>query len=108
MEQDKSVFLLYEGDEWLSNDSMVLMGVFSSEESLKFNAEKLIRQRGDEHLDCAEYQNFFDYNETFNKDEKISLVIDDILMELLSRGATSGWSTNYSYQEATLDELGEI
>ena len=108
MEQDKSVFLLYEGDEWLSNDSMVLMGVFSSEESLKFNAEKLIRQRGDEHLDCAEYQNFFDSNETFSKDEKISSVVDDILLELLSRGSTSGWSTNYLYQEVILDELGEI
>ena len=98
MEQDKSVFLLYEGDEWLSNDSMVLMGVFSSEESLKFNAEKLIRQRGDEHLDCAEGQNFFDFDETFSKDEKISSVVDDILLELLSHGATSGWSTNYLYQ----------
>ena len=108
MEQDKSVFLLYEGDEWLSSDSMVLMGVFSSEESLRFNAEKLISVRGDEHLDFAEGQNFFDIDETFSKDEKISLVVDDILLELLSRGSTSGWSTNYSYQVVTLDELGEI
>lgn len=108
MEQDKSVFLLYEGDEWLSRDSMVLMGVFSSEESLRFNAENLIRQRGDEHLDFVEDQNFFDIDETFSKDEKISLVVDDILLELLSRGSTSGWNTNYSYQVAILDELGEI
>lgn len=43
--ETKKVYLLYEGDEWLSTDSLVLMGIFTSKQAFKFNAEKLIRQR---------------------------------------------------------------
>ena len=28
MEEKKSVFLIYEGDQWVSTDSLVLLGVF--------------------------------------------------------------------------------
>ena len=105
---EESVYLLYEGDEWLSTDSLVLMGIFTSDEYLKINAEKLIRQRQKQHLRDAEEQMKFDFDDCEHKEERIELVVDDILIELLSRGSTSGWATNYCYTSATLNELGEI
>lgn len=94
------VYLLYEGDEWLSSDSLVLMGIFTSKESFKANAEKLIRQRIKQHRRTAS-ENGWEYG-TDNE------IVDDILLELTSRGSTTGWETNYTTQSATLDELGEI
>lgn len=38
------VWLLYEGDEWLSTGSLVLMAICTSEESFRANAEKLIAE----------------------------------------------------------------
>lgn len=40
----KTVFLLYEGDAWLSSSSLVLMGVFEDEYKLNEAAETLIQQ----------------------------------------------------------------
>ena len=107
--EENSVYLLYEGDEWLSMDSMVLMGIFTSDEYLKVNAEKLIRERAKQHIRDAEGNfdpDYFEDCKTF--EEKTTVVVDDILTELMSRGSTSGWTTNYSITSATLNELGEI
>lgn len=106
-----SVYLLYEGDQYLSSSSLVLMGVFTSQESLKVNAEKLIRQKGKKHVRDREGQmvkgdDYFDDCKTM--DDKVNVVVDDILLELMSRSSTVGWETNYSIQLVTLDELGEI
>ena len=107
----EEVYLLYEGDEWLSKGSLVLMGIFTSDEQLKCNAEKLIRERGKKHVRdyesqmCAGDDYFEDCKTT---DDKVDVVVDDILEELLSRGATSGWEVNYCWTTAKLDELGEI
>lgn len=105
---EESVYLLYEGDEWLSTDSLVLMGIFTSDEHLKENAEELIRQRKKQHLRDAEEQTMFDFDDCDHDEERIEIVVDDILTELLSRGSTNGWTTNYCYTSATLNELGEI
>lgn len=109
--KEKNVWLLYEGDEWLSSDSLVLMGIFTSKESFKTNAEKLIRERGKKHVRDYEGQmckgdEYFEDCKTM--EEKITVVVDDILTELCSRGSTSGWEVNYCSTQATLDELGEI
>ncbi len=104
---EQTVYLLYEGDQWLSSDSMVLMGIFTNEEKLKVNAEKLIREHTSEHLNDAEGMDY-DFDDLETKKEKMDSVVEDILLELMSRHATSSWSTNYSFQEATLDELGEL
>lgn len=100
------VILLYEGDEWLSTDSLVLMGIFTSKESFKANAEKLIRQRAKQHLRDAE-DNGWEFDGCTTQDKK-DAVCEDILTELCSRGSTSGWTTNYTHANATLDELEEI
>lgn len=95
-----SVYLLYEGDEWLTTDSLVLMGIFTSPESLKVNAEKLIRQRIKQHRRVAK-ENGWEYD---SDDE----IVEDILLELTSRSSTVNWETNYSTQLVALDGLGEI
>ena len=99
--KQNSVYLLYEGNEWLNTDSLVLMGVFTSERMLRCNALELIKQRGKKHLR--------DVNDGMGCDfEDVDSVCEDILLELMSRGATSGYSTNYCYTMANLNELGEI
>ena len=107
MEQKDSVFLLYEGDEWLSNDSLVLMGVFSSLISLDFYADKLIRERGKEHLETAEEDGWV-FDEGLTEEEKVDEIVGTILLELMDRKSTSTWGTNYHIKEVSLDELGEI
>ena len=108
MEENGTVYLLYEGDNWLSRDSLVLMGIFSSEESLYCNAEKLIRERGEEHLKEHLRYDGWDFDEESTKQEKIDLVVEDILLELMSQKTTNGWGTNYYYQAVELDVLEEI
>ncbi len=97
-----SVFLLYEGDEWLSRDSMVLMGVFTNQAELKSAARELIEQRADEHLGVAKSKYDFDEGTTYED------VVDDIMTELFSRRSTVGWLTNYSIVEVKTNKLEEI
>lgn len=97
-----SVFLLYEGDEWLSRDSMVLMGVFTNQAELKSAARELIEQRADEHLDSAKSNYDFDEGTTYED------VVDDIMTELFSRRSTVGWLVNYSIVEVETNKLEEI
>ena len=62
------VYVLYEGDAWLSHSSLVPMGIFDSEENVFQAAESLIRDR------------FSDEDE-----------IDEMLEELVNYGQTSGY-----------------
>lgn len=107
MKQNDSVFLLYEGDEWLSKDSLVLMGVFSSLKSLDFYADKLIRERGKKHLETAEEDGWL-FDEGFTEEEKVDEIVGTILLDLMDRKSTDTWSINYLIKEATLDKLEEI
>lgn len=94
------VWLLYEGDEWLSTGSLVLMAICTSEESFRANAEKLIAERAAQHFRTAKGNGMdFDCKEG---------VCEDISLELRSRGATTGWDVNYCYTIADCDQLGEI
>ena len=47
----ESVYLIYEGDEWLATDSLVLMGVFTNQKKLWQSARQLIRQRAKANAD---------------------------------------------------------
>ncbi len=96
------VFLLYEGDERLLNNSMVLMGVFTNQVELKSAARELIEQRADEHLDIAKS------NYDFDDDATEEDVVEEILIELFSRGATQGWLTNYSVVKVETNKLESI
>ena len=41
----KEVYVLYEGDSWLSNSSLVPMGIFDNTDDLMVSARKLISER---------------------------------------------------------------
>ena len=49
--------LLYEGDQWLSKSSLVLMGVFTNEDDLKSGVEKLIREDANNNYTEEDKQN---------------------------------------------------
>lgn len=101
---NKSVYLLYEGDEWLSRSSRVLMGVFDSEEDLWNGAYDLIYERIDEHVDYAE-GNIFELEEGEHVDEQE--VMADLMNELKENWQTQGWVTNYVIKEVELNKLEE-
>lgn len=52
---DAKVYLLYEGDEWLSLHSLVLMGVFTSEKELESASNKVIHQKIDRNFNAEGY-----------------------------------------------------
>ncbi len=47
--------LLYEGDQWLSTGSLVLMGVFTERKPLVRAVCKMIRERLDDNFDPSQY-----------------------------------------------------
>lgn len=49
------VYLLYEGDEWLSNDSLRLRGVFTDTKELEKGAQQLIEKLADVNFDLRDY-----------------------------------------------------
>lgn len=95
----EKVYILYEGDECLSMDSLRLKGVFSDIEHLKVGARKLIEQRAKKYLAHARECSGYD-EDTTTKD-----VVEDIMIELFSRGSICGWGVNYTYEWVTLDEV---
>ena len=52
---NKEMYLLFEGDEWLSNDSLVCMGLFTSNKQLEAAVTQLIRQRIEDNFDPRDY-----------------------------------------------------
>lgn len=95
---NKNVFLLYEGDVYLSTDSLVLMGIFTSEKNLRKAVKKLIKERISENFDPTEYS----YPTT-----KTQFIKEQILdfMELFQ---TLTGSVKFMARKATLNKLGEI
>ena len=102
---EKVVYLLYECDEWLSKDSMVLMGIFDNDEYLWNGAYDLIYERIDEHVDYAE-ENIFELEEGEHVDEQE--VMADLMNELKENWQTQSWLTNYLIKEVELNKLEEI
>ena len=103
MNERQTVFFLYKGDTWLSTDSLVLMGVFSSEDLLKENAKKLIWEKRQEHLQWEKEQAF--------EDEKIRSMRDlcaDILDDLMRYKQSDYGYTRYLVKEVELDKLEEV
>ena len=103
MSKGRTVLLLYEGDLWLSTDSLVLMGVFSSEDLLEKNAKKLIWGKRQEHLRFEKEQAF--------EDEKIRSTRDlcaDILDDLMRFRQSEYGYTRYLVKEIELNKLEEV
>lgn len=98
----KKVYLLYEGDKWLTNSSLVLMGVFTSDEELRHACDKLIRQRIDKNYEAE------GYDDGWNKEEMKDALAQRIVKELLENRQTQTYTINYTIKEVELNKLGEI
>ena len=98
----KNVYFLYEGDEYLSSDSLILMGVFDNNDDLKTAAKELIKQRAEEHMRYA--LDNYTMDEDYTKED----VVNDLYDELLFNDQTSEGDTRYLIREVQLNVLGEI
>ena len=100
----KQVFLLYEGDQWLSTDSLVLMGVFTSDEELRIASDKLIHER----IDTNYEEEGYDDGEGWSKEEMKEDFAQQILNELIENRQTQTYTINYIIKEVEVNKLGEI
>ena len=98
------VYLLFEGDQWLTNENLVLMGIFDNENSLFSSALELINNRIDEHCHYAVTCLGFDEDDEDLKE----IVATDILHELKDNNQTQTWFTNYMIKEVQLNKLEEV
>lgn len=55
MNTKNKMYLLFEGDEWLSTDSLVCMGLFTNDDELEKGVTKLIKQRIKDNFDPRDY-----------------------------------------------------
>jgi hypothetical protein len=83
----KRVFLVFEGDAWLSTDSLVLMGVY--DDFTKAILDILEEMSDDGALDGEETR-------------------DSVAKMLLNYHETQGFGTNYIIKTANINEWGEI
>lgn len=79
---EKNVYILYMGDAWLSKTSLVVMGVFSSEENA---------------IESIDVDLGYSINE-----------LDDIKERLRRIGSTQGLDNNWMIVKCRLDEFGEV
>ena len=100
-----NVFLLYEGDAWLSRDSLVLMGVFSTEETLKKGAKSLIWERRKEHLQ-HEKCNICKGDTIRGMREICAGILDELMNDRYHQ--TIFGENGYQIKEVELDKLEEI
>lgn len=61
--ENKEVFLLYEGDSWLSTGSLVLLGVFTSTEKLVDGVCEYVHNNLNVYIDDEEVENADDVTE---------------------------------------------
>ena len=93
----RTAYLLYEGDQWLSTDSMELHGVFTNKRELEKAARKLIAKEAKQHLKDARDADIPAY------DTEVK-VCRGILDELMSEFQTCGWTTRYTIETVTINE----
>ena len=79
------VYVLYEGDAWLSSSSLVPMGIFDNTEDLMVSARELISER---------------YSD---EDE-----VEDMMLELGNYNQISGYDVNYLIKVVELNVLEEF
>lgn len=103
MSKGQTVFLLYEGDLWLSTSSLGLMGVFTSEDTLKKNAKKLIWERRQEHL---QYEK--DIHLDGDKIRSMRDICAKILDELIRHNHSDYGYTRYLIKKVELNKLEEV
>ena len=96
--------LLYEADEWLSTDSMVLMGVFTNKRALS----KAVRQSINDHLDDNFSEDDFDEDDLREDYEGCRKdFAEDMYVEWLNNGQTQK-NVNVYTCEVELNKFEEI
>lgn len=85
----KDIYLIYEGDAWLSKDSLVLMGLYED-----------LNQAKDAILNEMAESGSFD-EENGNDEEDVRSMLDNYRQ-------TQGLETNYLIETAALNTWGEI
>ena len=90
--------LLYEGDQWLSKSSLVLMGVFTNEDDLKSGVEKIIREDANNN-----------YTEEYKKNEvSMEDYIEESVYWLMSDRQLLGCYNSFLIRDVTPNLYGEI
>ncbi|MBR6140430.1 MAG: hypothetical protein IKQ37_01520 [Bacteroidaceae bacterium] len=97
--------LLYEGDQWLSTGSLVLMGVFTERKPLVRAVCKMIRERLDDNFDPSQYDKEClreDYEGCRNDYAR------QMFKEWKRNGQTQGADINIHTQECELNKYCEL
>lgn len=99
--QDQTLFLVYETDEWHSNHSNRLCGIFTTREAA-------IEAIAEHHkIPHTEFRCYFDDEEMADciPDEFIANEVKSILRdELETNNQTQGFSTNYTIESCTVND----
>ena len=90
--------LLYEGDQWLSTSSLVLMGVFTNENDLKSGAEKLIREDANNNYTEEDKQN----------EKSMEDYIEESVYWLMSDRQLLGCYNSFLISDVTPNLYGEV
>ena len=101
------VTLLYQCDSWLSNDSKVLMGIFTDSDSLEAGISDLINLNRAKHFNGGDVEDY-DYASDDDYDDAFYDFVEDTINELFSNGQTQGMSVNYMLVHVDTDIVGEI
>ena len=111
---NEMAYLLYEADAWLSYDSMVLMGVFTSETAFHEAVAQLVRSRLE--IDGMNAYNSYDEEsleevETLTGEERekeIDGIVEKVAEEFFGNDLqTQSYDTNLYAAYVTLNELNE-
>lgn len=101
--EEKTIYVIQEGDNHLSADSLVIMGFFDDEDKLRDGARQLIRERIDDNFWDYEY----DENECSKEDAKNDF-IEEQFEALMNEHQTNAGDVLFMITEATLNKIEEF
>ena len=93
------VYLLYEGDAWLSTSSLVLMGVFEDEMKLNEAAGELISERATRNFNSEDW---------CGEDYDLEQFVYDETTHFAETLQTQYGEVKFMAKTANMNELGEI
>lgn len=103
MAKKDKVYLIWEGDSHLSNDSLVLMGIFNSLQALEKGAEELVKNRLKDNFKYWEWR-----ESECTEEEAEADFIEHEVKVLMSDWQTHDGDVLFLVGEATLNDVEEI
>ena len=95
----KTIYLLYEGDAWLSRSSLVLMGVFEDEYKLNEATEALIQEHARKNFNSEDWS---------DEEYDIEQFVYEEIVHFADTLQTQYGEVRIMAKTATMNELGEI